>query len=91
VTVHVATPAGKYALVADWFVDATGANSRIRDAMGLAVNASRGTDRWCITDVRFHQAVRDRALDLDRRAVQRGPRRLAAPDGRRPSGASTTR
>jgi 3-(3-hydroxy-phenyl)propionate hydroxylase len=53
VTVHVATPAGKYAMVADWFVDATGANSRIRDALGLAVNASRGTDRWCITDVRF--------------------------------------
>ncbi len=52
-TVHVATPAGDYALDADWFVDATGANSAIREAMGLPVNPSRSTDRWCITDVRF--------------------------------------
>ena len=53
VVVHVDTPAGGYALEADWFVDATGANSRIRNAMGLEVNASRGTDRWCISDVKF--------------------------------------
>jgi len=53
VVVHVDTPAGGYTLEADWFVDATGANSRIRNAMGLEVNASRGTDRWCITDVKF--------------------------------------
>ena len=53
VVVEVETPAGSYALEADWFIDATGANSRIRDAMGLEVNASRSTDRWCITDVRF--------------------------------------
>ena len=51
--VHVATPAGTYALEADWFVDATGANSTIREAMALPVNPSRSTDRWCITDVRF--------------------------------------
>ena len=51
--VHVATPAGAYALEADWFVDATGANSAIREAMALPVNPSRSTDRWCITDVRF--------------------------------------
>ena len=31
----------------------------------------------------LQDAVRGRALDLDRRALQRGPRRLAAPDGRR--------
>ena len=31
----------------------------------------------------LQDAVPDRALDLGRRAVQRGPRRLAAPDGRR--------
>lgn len=55
VVVHVETPAGTYALEADWFIDATGANSRIRQALGLEVNASRGTDRWCITDVRFKQ------------------------------------
>ena len=52
-TIHVTTPAGAYALEADWFVDATGANSPIREAMKLAVNPSRSTDRWCITDVRF--------------------------------------
>ena len=53
VVVQVETPAGPYAIEAEWFIDATGANSRIRNAMGLEVNASRGTDRWCITDVRF--------------------------------------
>ncbi|MDQ6628655.1 MAG: FAD-dependent monooxygenase [Pseudomonadota bacterium] len=53
VVVEVETPAGRYALECDWFVDATGANSRIRDALGLELNASRSTDRWCITDVRF--------------------------------------
>ena len=55
VKVEVETPAGRYALEAEWFVDATGANSRIRNAMGLEVNASHGTDRWCITDVKFKQ------------------------------------
>src|SRR5664280_119408 len=53
VVVEVETPAGNYALECDWFIDATGANSRIRDALGLELNASRSTDRWCITDVRF--------------------------------------
>ena len=51
--VEVETPAGAYALEAEWLVDATGANSRIRDALGLAAHASRHTDRWCISDVRF--------------------------------------
>jgi len=53
VEVEVETPAGTYSLEADWFIDATGANSRIRAALGLEVNASRSTDRWCISDVRF--------------------------------------
>jgi 3-(3-hydroxy-phenyl)propionate hydroxylase len=53
VVVEVETPAGNYSLECDWFIDATGANSRIRDAMGLQTNASRGTDRWCISDVKF--------------------------------------
>ncbi len=53
VVVEVETPAGSYSLEAEWFIDATGANSRIRNAMGLEVNPSRSTDRWCITDVRF--------------------------------------
>jgi 3-(3-hydroxy-phenyl)propionate hydroxylase len=53
VLVEVETPAGRYALEAEWFVDASGANSRIREAQGLEVNPSRSTDRWCISDVRF--------------------------------------
>ena len=55
--VHVETPFGAYALEADWFVDATGANSRIRDALGLEAHASRHTDRWCISDVRFKKPL----------------------------------
>jgi len=51
--VEVETPAGRYALEADWFVDATGANSKIRDELGLEAHPSRHTDRWCISDVRF--------------------------------------
>ena len=51
--VEVETPAGTYALEAEWFVDATGANSRIRDELGLDAHPSRHTDRWCISDVRF--------------------------------------
>src|SRR6185436_9419054 len=49
----VETPHGAYSLEADWFVDATGANSRIRETLGLDAHASRHTDRWCISDVRF--------------------------------------
>ena len=55
--VHVETPSGPYALEADWFVDATGANSRIRDALGLEAHVSRHTDRWCISDVRFKKPL----------------------------------
>lgn len=51
--IEVETPAGAYALEADWFIDATGANSRIRDELGLEAHPSRHTDRWCISDVRF--------------------------------------
>ncbi len=53
VVVEVETPAGIYSLDADWLIDATGANSRIRNALGLEVNPSRSTDRWCISDVKF--------------------------------------
>jgi 3-(3-hydroxy-phenyl)propionate hydroxylase len=55
--VEVETPVGTYALEADWFVDATGANSRIREALGLEAHASRHTDRWCISDVRFKKPL----------------------------------
>ena len=53
VRVHVETPAGAYAIEADYLVDATGANSPIRTQLGVAGSASRSTDRWCISDVRF--------------------------------------
>jgi 3-(3-hydroxy-phenyl)propionate hydroxylase len=55
VRVEVETPAGRYALEADWLIDATGVNSPIRDAFGLATHTSRIADRWCITDVRFKE------------------------------------
>ena len=55
VTVAVETPAGAYTLEAEWFVDATGVNSPIRQAFGLEPRTSRIVDRWCITDVRFKE------------------------------------
>lgn len=53
VDLDVETPAGSYRLQADYLIDATGANSAIRTQLGLESHASRSTDRWCITDVRF--------------------------------------
>lgn len=53
VRLRVATPAGDYALQARYLVDATGANSPIRERLGLDAHPSRSADRWCITDVRF--------------------------------------
>jgi len=53
VRIHVETPAGNYAIEADHLIDATGANSPIRTQLGIECRASRSTDRWCISDVRF--------------------------------------
>ena len=55
VQVAVETPAGAYALEADWLIDATGVHSPIRAGFGLQPHASRIVDRWCITDVRFKE------------------------------------
>lgn len=55
VELWVETPAGAYRLEAQWLVDATGANSALRDGMGLDAHTSRSPDRWCITDVRFNR------------------------------------
>ena len=57
-TVEVSTPLGDYVLEADWLIDASGANSPLRDQLALLdpsldAHPSRGTDRWCISDVRF--------------------------------------
>jgi 3-(3-hydroxy-phenyl)propionate hydroxylase len=51
----VETPAGCYRLTADWLIDASGVNSRIRGGLGLDPHTSRIADRWCITDVRFKE------------------------------------
>jgi 3-(3-hydroxy-phenyl)propionate hydroxylase len=48
----VDTLEGDYTIEADWVVDATGANSSIRQSMQLNTNAARHVDRWCICDVR---------------------------------------
>ncbi|VTU38865.1 Pentachlorophenol 4-monooxygenase [Variovorax sp. PBL-H6] len=57
VRVEVETPAGQYAIDADWLIDATGANSPIRTQLGLEAHPSRSTDRWCISDVRFKKPL----------------------------------
>ena len=51
--VGVATPFGDYTLEADYLIDATGANSPWPKQFGIDAHASRSTDRWCISDVRF--------------------------------------
>jgi len=55
VRIEVETPAGRYALEAEWLIDATGVNSSIRQGFGLETRSSRIVDRWCITDVRFKE------------------------------------
>ena len=57
VRLEVETPAGRYAIEADHLIDATGANSPIRTQLGLDAHASRSTDRWCISDVRFKKPL----------------------------------
>ncbi len=57
VVLQVQTPAGHYAMQADYLIDATGANSPIRQQFGLETHTSRSADRWCITDVRFKKPL----------------------------------
>ncbi|SEB87157.1 3-(3-hydroxy-phenyl)propionate hydroxylase [Rhizobiales bacterium GAS188] len=52
VRLSVESTAGSYTIEADFVVDATGAGSQIRSALGLATNAAQHLDRWCICDVR---------------------------------------
>jgi 3-(3-hydroxy-phenyl)propionate hydroxylase len=51
--IEVETPAGSYALEADWVLDCSGVNSFVRDTLKLDTHPARGIDRWCISDVRF--------------------------------------
>lgn len=57
VVLDIETPEGSYCLEASWLIDATGANSPIREAMGLPSHPSKSADRWCITDVRFRKPL----------------------------------
>jgi 3-(3-hydroxy-phenyl)propionate hydroxylase len=57
VRLSVDTPAGAYELEADHLIDATGANSLIRQGLGLDAHPSRSADRWCISDVRFKKPL----------------------------------
>ena len=57
VRVEIETPAGAYAIDADYLIDASGANSPIRAQLGLDAHVSRSTDRWCISDVRFKKPL----------------------------------
>lgn len=59
VRLTVRTPAGEYALDADWVVDAEGVHSFIRQQLALPEDTERGDDRWCITDVRFAGTLPD--------------------------------
>lgn len=53
VRLDIATPDGTYDLDAEWVIDASGVNSRLREPAGISVQSSSGEDRWCICDVRF--------------------------------------
>ena len=60
-TLAIDTPAGRYEIDADWVVDCTGIRSPVREALGIGLEQAMGTDRWCISDVRFR----------DRRPIER--------------------
>ncbi len=57
VVLQVQTPQGNYRMETSYLIDATGANSPIRQQLGLETHSSRSTDRWCITDVRFKKPL----------------------------------
>ncbi|MGF7135836.1 3-(3-hydroxy-phenyl)propionate hydroxylase [Paraburkholderia sp. EB58] len=57
VVLQIDTPEGAYAIGADWVIDATGANSPLRDYFGVQIQPEHGTDRWCICDVRFKKPL----------------------------------
>jgi 3-(3-hydroxy-phenyl)propionate hydroxylase len=54
---EIETPDGRYALEADWVIDASGLASLIRQALGAKMTAQTGEDRWCISDVRFKKTL----------------------------------
>jgi 3-(3-hydroxy-phenyl)propionate hydroxylase len=54
-TLEVETPAGRYRLQAEHVIDCSGVHSPFRRWLGVAIDAQRGDDRWCIADVRFKE------------------------------------
>jgi len=57
VLLDVETPGGGYVLEASWVIDASGLASAVRAALGVPTRPQQGVDRWCISDVRFHDPV----------------------------------
>ncbi|MGE3247707.1 MAG: FAD-dependent oxidoreductase, partial [Beijerinckiaceae bacterium] len=53
VMLDVTTPDGMYNIEAEWLIDASGVNSKLRGQAGISVATAQGEDRWCICDVRF--------------------------------------
>jgi 3-(3-hydroxy-phenyl)propionate hydroxylase len=52
-TLQLETPAGSYALRADWVVACDGGRSRVREALGLALEGTTYEGRYVIVDVRL--------------------------------------
>jgi 3-(3-hydroxy-phenyl)propionate hydroxylase len=52
-TLDVETPDGVYQIDAQWVVDCSGLASPVREKVGLPTYPEKGTERWCISDVRF--------------------------------------
>ena len=57
VALDVQTPDGAYVLEAAWVIDASGLGSAVRETLGIPTRSKQGVDRWCISDVRFHDPV----------------------------------
>ena len=57
VKLDIETPDGAYMLEATWVIDASGLGSAVRGSLGVPTRSEQGVDRWCISDVRFHDPV----------------------------------
>lgn len=58
VLLDVRTPGGSYRLAAAWVIDCSGSHSPLRAWCGVRALGGRGTDRWCVADVRFRPTPR---------------------------------
>jgi len=55
--IKVETPDGTYWLEAEWLVDCCGLASGVREKLGLETFPEKGTERWCISDIRFKKEL----------------------------------